>query len=139
MKQSIIDLATALVRIPSQAGIDPSERILDYLGNWFSQHSLTSVRLRGPAGTDVGLYIHLKSGVPGPAICLNACMDTAPFGTVEAWRYAPTSGTIEEGRLFGRGAADSKMGVAIFSHLGVTIHETDGLQRGELYLVFDAD
>jgi succinyl-diaminopimelate desuccinylase len=139
MKQSIIDLATALVRIPSRAGIDPSERILDYLSDWLSQHSLTSIRLRGPAGTDVGLYVHLKSGVPGPAVCLNACIDTAPFGTGEAWRYAPTSGTIEDGRLFGRGAADSKMGVAIFSHLGVTIHETDGLQQGELYLVFDAD
>lgn len=138
-RQSIVDLATALVRIPSRAGIDPSSQILDYMSDWLTRHGLAPVLLHGPDGAGVGLYVHLASGTPGPALCLNACIDTAPFGTEEAWQYPPTSGTIVDGRLFGRGAADSKMGVAIFSHLGAAIGQEDGLQRGELYLMFDAD
>lgn len=140
MKESIVNLASELVRIPSRAGIDPVTRILDFLSDWLAQHHLRASRLHSPTGADVGLYLHLRSSEPGPTLCLNACLDTAPFGDEEAWRHPPASGVIEDGRLYGRGCADSKTAVAIFSHLAaVAFQRPRSLPRGELYVVFDAD
>jgi succinyl-diaminopimelate desuccinylase len=87
----------------------------------------------------VGLYLHVSSGRSGPTLCLNACLDTAPFGDAERWRHPPASGMIENGRLYGRGAADSKVGVALFSHLALEFLRPQSLPCGELYVVFDAD
>ena len=139
MKESIVELAAELVRIPSRAGVDPVERILDFLSDWLTEHRLEVKRLHGPTGAAVGLYLHVKSDRPGPALCLNACLDTAPFGDEARWRHPPASGTIEDGHLYGRGAADSKIAVAMFSHLAMAFQQTQSLPGGELTIIFDAD
>jgi succinyl-diaminopimelate desuccinylase len=139
LKENILDLASELVRIPSRAGIDAVERILDFLSDWLAARHLQVNRLHSPTGAAVGLYLHLRSAEPGPTLCLNACLDTAPFGDEEGWSHPPASGVIEDGRLYGRGAADSKIAVAIFSHLALAFQQMKSLPCGELYVVFDAD
>ena len=96
-------------------------------------------RLHGPTGATAGLYLHLRSDELGPTLCLNACLDTAPFGDEEGWHHPPASGVIEDGRLYGRGSADSKIAVAIFSHLAVAFRQTKSQPCGELYIAFEAD
>jgi succinyl-diaminopimelate desuccinylase len=54
---------------------------------------------------------------PALTYCLDACLDTAPFGDLIAWDHPPTEPHIVDGWLQGRGAADCKIAVAIFSHL----------------------
>ena len=139
MTESIIELAAALVRIRSRAGLDPVGPIVEFLGGWLESRGLEPRRLRGPGGAEGGLYLHLESGAPGPALCLDACLDTAPFGDEETWRHPPTSGVVEGGRLYGRGAADSKIAVALFSHLAAELRASGGPPRGDLFVVFDAD
>ena len=72
-------------------------------------------------------------------MCLNACVDTASFGDVEAWASPPAVPDIRDGKLFGRGAADSKAGVAIFAHLfdAFAKRMIKG-RRGRLVALFDA-
>ena len=139
MYQNIIELASELIKIPSRAGVDPSENIISYLCGWMADKNLDCQIIRTQDERKVGLFIHLKSGVKGPAICLNACVDTAPFGDERAWQHSPTSGVLQDGKLYGRGAADSKIAVSIFSHLAAKILETGVLKKGELFVVLDAD
>lgn len=139
MKDQIIELASELIRIPSRAGIDPTTPILNYIKNWLTDKNLHVQPLRNDKTENVGVFIHLSSSQPGPAICLNACIDTAPFGDETAWSASPTSGVVSANRLYGRGAADSKMGVAVFAHLALEILEQGGLTQGDLFVVFDAD
>lgn len=138
MTESIVNLAASLVRVPSRAGIDPPEPILDFISNWLEQRQLQVSRITDTDNHPVGLYLQFSGREPGPAICLNACLDTAPFGDEDSWRHPPCSGVIEAGRLYGRGAADSKTAVAIFSHLAVAF-QSEGLPLGEVYILFDAD
>jgi succinyl-diaminopimelate desuccinylase len=70
---------------------------------------------------------------------LDACLDTAPFGDASSWKHAPTSGVIDDGWLYGRGAADSKAAIAIFMHLAAHVQETTPQLHGSLTLLFDAD
>jgi len=48
-------------------------------------------------------------------IGFNGHTDVVPPGASEDWRFAPFSGEIAEGRIWGRGAADMKSGVAAFA------------------------
>lgn len=139
MKDQIIELAAELIKIPSRAGIDSTAPILDHIKTWLTERKLPVTSLKNGKSDEVGVYVHLGSGRQGPAICLNACIDTAPFGDESAWSASPTSGQIESNRLHGRGAADSKIGVAIFSNLAVEMVKRGDLTRGDLFLVFDAD
>lgn len=52
------------------------------------------------------------AGDNGPLLCLAGHTDVVPPGPTKDWARSPFSGTVEDGWLHGRGAADMKSGVA---------------------------
>ena len=58
------------------------------------------------------LNLWLRRGTEAPLLCFAGHTDVVPTGPEDAWRLPPFSGTIENGILHGRGAADMKSGVA---------------------------
>jgi succinyl-diaminopimelate desuccinylase len=143
-QEDVVALTQQLVRISSQAGIDPYEPILSYLEGWLLEHGLAPRRLEAPdpdgsKRATVALACDLAGGHPGPRYVLDACVDTAPFGDLDAWRYSPTSGEVEGGWLYGRGSADSKVGAAIFAHIATRLRHRLSELHGSLTLLLDAD
>lgn len=136
--KSIISFTQDLVRTPSQAYTDDPQEILGVISNWAKDRRLDFHSLRDAAGKTVGGYLHCVSSNPGPSICLDACVDTCPFGAPETWNNPPASGLIEGDYLHGRGAADSKIAVSLFCHLFDLISRI-GLNSGQLYVLLDAD
>jgi succinyl-diaminopimelate desuccinylase len=56
----------------------------------------------------------LGTGSNGKApICFAGHVDTVPLG-LRPWKYDPFGGTIEDGKLYGRGVTDMKAGVAAY-------------------------
>lgn len=51
-------------------------------------------------------------GAEGPVCVFLGHTDVVPSGPVEAWTSPPFEATLRDGRLYGRGAADMKSGVA---------------------------
>jgi succinyl-diaminopimelate desuccinylase len=51
-------------------------------------------------------------GGAGPVLCFAGHTDVVPTGPLEEWRTDPFKPTIVDGRLYGRGAADMKSGLA---------------------------
>ncbi|MCA1600267.1 MAG: M20/M25/M40 family metallo-hydrolase [Acidobacteria bacterium] len=137
---SVISLIQDLVRIPTRGGIDTYDEIIEYMTRWLESRGLPCRQLTDQAtGSTLALVSDIRGARPGPRYVLDACLDTAPFGDVGAWRYPPTSGTIENGWLHGRGAADSKAAIAIFAHLADRVHRNPTQLHGTLTLLFDAD
>jgi len=136
---SIIDFAQKLIRIPSQAGIDPREPVLNAIADWLSAHRLEPQLLRDSGHAGVAVLAELSGDLPGPMFCLNACADTAPVGAVETWRYPPFSACVDGGWLYGRGSADSKIAVAVFCHLAEHLAPVARSFGGSLSFLFDAD
>ncbi|MHA2036707.1 MAG: M20 family metallopeptidase [Promethearchaeota archaeon] len=58
------------------------------------------------------LIAMLKNDFKGKNLLYNGHMDVVPPGSVEEWKMAPLSATIKRKKIFGRGAADMKGGLA---------------------------
>jgi succinyl-diaminopimelate desuccinylase len=138
-RASVQALTVDLVRVASRGGIDPYEPVLDLLDGWLTDRGLPVRVLHDPARERVGLVCDLDGARSRPRLVLDACVDTAPFGDEKAWTYPPTSATVRDGWLWGRGAADSKVGAAIFCHLAARLAGQTRAWRGGLTLLLDAD
>ena len=137
-QSSVLELATELVRIPSRGGVDAYDPVLSRMQAWLDARGLTSRRVSGETGP-VALVAEISGGRPGPRWVLDACLDTAGFGDVDAWTRAPTSGVISGGWLHGRGAADSKLGASIFAHIAARLAAVRDQWAGTLVLLYDVD
>lgn len=136
--ESIVGLTRQLVRIPSRAEHDEREPILEYLRVWLAERGAPVEVLTDPIGRRVALLITVDSGRLGPAVALNACLDTAGFGDEGAWTHPPTDADVEDGWLYGRGASDSKVAAAMFAHVAVEL-VADPPAAGKLLVLFDVD
>ncbi len=136
---SVVALASALIRHPSRGGRDSPEPVLREAGQWLSANGLAPRYLTNAAGETVGLHVRHLGAAPGPILCLDACIDTAPFGDEARWSRPPACGRVEDGRLWGRGAADSKTGAAILAHVARDLVRDGAIRRGGVDLLFDAD
>ena len=150
----VSNLTAELVRIPSQGGVDSVDRIVNFVAAQLAGRKLNPESLVDPEGRDVGVYARLQTArkarwgggfdgdarrVDGPCLCLNACIDTAPIGDADAWSHGPFSADRVDERLYGRGAADSKVGCAMFLTLAGEFWSEGFPRTGTLDVLFDAD
>ena len=109
-----VALAQRLIQCPS---VTPAEGgALDLLESELSGLGFDVTRLpfgEGDARID-NLFAIRKGGADRPHIAFAGHTDVVPVGDEDAWSHAPFSGTVSEGRLYGRGAADMKGGIAAF-------------------------
>ena len=75
----------------------------------------------------------------GPVVALNAHGDVVPPG--DGWTHDPYGGVIEDGRLYGRGAAVSKSDFATYAFALQAVREvcTDLSGTVELHLTYDEE
>ncbi len=138
--KDVVNLIQELVQVPTRGGMDNCEPLISIVEEWLKDHGLIARRLRQREhGKTVGVICDIVGVHPGPRYVLDACLDTAPFGDENAWRYDPTSGVIDDGWLYGRGAADSKAAIAIFVHIARHVQQRVRDLCGTLTLLFDAD
>ena len=131
---NIIETTKELIAIPSQGGIDSPNAILNYLKNKCRQLGLPTDILMFD-DREVALAIPIINNPAVPVYLLSAVVDTAPVGELASWDSDPFAPTIKDGWLYGRGAADSKVGAAMFLELVGHIK-----QNGKNVIIhFDAD
>ncbi len=136
---SILDFTQRLVQVPSQANKDALAPVLQLIGDWLSTNGLRWELLEDDAERGVGILVTVDSERPGPVLCLDAPIDTAPVGRLDAWKVPPFSGVIDDGKMYGRGVADSKVAASIFCHLAREFERTRALSRGVLHVLLDGD
>ncbi|MGA0951640.1 MAG: succinyl-diaminopimelate desuccinylase [Candidatus Puniceispirillaceae bacterium] len=107
-----VDLAARLIRCQS---VTPAEGgALTLLAQELDALGFDCVWLpfgEGPARIE---NLFARRGQDGPHFAFAGHTDVVPVGDASAWRHAPFSGALEDGKLFGRGAADMKGGIAAF-------------------------
>ena len=87
----------------------------------------------------VNLVARLAGEGAGPRLVMNGHLDTGPVVDLAQWTFPPFGGVIATDRIYGRGIADMKAGVAAIALAMRTLAEFRGHLRGELVLMLVAD
>ena len=107
-----VELTQRLIRCPS---VTPQEGgALDCLHDELSALGFACERLPFGDGDSRIDNLFARRGDAGPHLCFAGHTDVVPVGDVDAWTHDPFAATISDGRLYGRGAADMKSGIAAF-------------------------
>ena len=109
-----VALAQALIRCPS---VTPEEGgALDLLQKTLEKIGFVCHRLKfSEAGTADVDNLYARYGNTAPNFCFAGHTDVVPTGPLDAWKRGPFEAVVEEGILYGRGAADMKGAIACFT------------------------
>ncbi|MEQ8746554.1 succinyl-diaminopimelate desuccinylase [Pyruvatibacter sp.] len=109
-----VELAAALIRCPS---VTPAEGgALDLLEKTLSNLGFVCHRLPfEEAGEDRVDNLYARIGTSAPNLCFAGHTDVVPVGSSADWQVGPFDGRVENGIVWGRGAADMKGAIAAFA------------------------
>lgn len=102
-------LCRELIRRRSYSGEE--KEIADFLKAYYLSAGFDRAETDGYGN----LIARIRGDRPGRCILFDGHIDTVPVGRREDWTHDPFAGQTENGRLYGRGAADMKGAVAAFS------------------------
>jgi succinyl-diaminopimelate desuccinylase len=133
-EDELVALTRDLVRIPSV--IRPSDpdgteaAAADYVHRWFVEEGFAVERdLAAPGRPNVVAWLG-EAG--GPTLLLEGHTDVVTEGDPAAWRHPPFGGDLEDGRVWGRGAADMKGGLAAAMIAAAAIKRSGARPGGRL-------
>lgn len=127
-----VELSQALIHRPSVTPAD--EGALDVLDGALRGLGFEVTRLKFE---DVDNLL-ARYGDGAPHFCFAGHTDVVPPGNPDGWKHAPFAATIQDGRLWGRGAADMKSAIAAFvAGAGRTI--ASGPLSGSISLLITGD
>jgi acetylornithine deacetylase/succinyl-diaminopimelate desuccinylase-like protein len=87
----------------------------------------------------MNVVARLGGGRPGRRLVLSGHLDTYPIGDRAAWSVDPLGGELLDGRLYGRGSADMKGGIAALIAVMAAFAECAPGFAGELVLALAGD
>ncbi|MDQ7793295.1 MAG: M20 family metallopeptidase [bacterium] len=135
--QELIELSRGLVAVPSETGNEGkcSALVQDLMARvGMKVHGVEAEPGRPNA------YGVLKGVGNGPSLQLSAHLDTVPAGDRSRWQVDPYAGAVVDGKLFGRGAMDSKGGGVASAIVALRALQRNGVRtRGDVYFVATVD
>jgi len=136
LQREIASLASSLVRLPSRNPPGEEARITQFVANWLLKADLnpTFVPLSPNRSSVVCRLPGRKSG----SIVLCGHLDTVDTDP-STWRVPPFDGRVENGRLWGLGAADMKGAVAVLLQLVSDLHREALMPVHDVVLALTVD
>ncbi|MGQ9553685.1 MAG: M20 family metallopeptidase [Anaerolineae bacterium] len=134
-------LLAELVRIPSvnagESGPGNETEVCQHLARKLAQEGIRSQVLEMAPGR--GNLVTRIGGGSGPRLLYMSHTDVVPAEDADEWRFPPFAGTIAEGCVHGRGAADCKALAAAGSMALIILSRSRITLAGDLILVAAAD
>ncbi|WP_148415413.1 M20 family metallopeptidase [Haloferax sp. KTX1] len=136
MDEELLSLLTSLVEIETENPPGDEAAAANFVYDWLESRGVSATLVGGPYPDRPQVAARVGDGEP--SVVLNGHLDVVPAGDRDQWDHPPYEPTVSDGRLYGRGSADMKCGVALA--MLATVEFADALDSGELdgSLVFHA-
>ncbi|MFH2032769.1 MAG: M20/M25/M40 family metallo-hydrolase [Bacteroidota bacterium] len=134
--KQIIEFTQKLVATPSQNFIDSESGVANLVFEKLKDFGFKP-EIVGPK-EHPSVICHIIKENPTKTIWLESCLDTVPTGDTAKWDHPPFKAKIVDNKMYGRGAADSKVAIALFCYLAKELSEDKNF-NASIFLGFDAD
>lgn len=133
-----VAFAAELIRCPS---VTPAEGgALDLLEERLTALGFTCHRLPfEEPGEDRVDNLYARIGTAAPNLCFAGHTDVVPPGNASDWQVGPFEGTVKDGVIWGRGAADMKGSIAAFAAAAAAHIKTQGTEAGSISFLITGD
>jgi len=134
---SALEIARALIAFPSVTPADAGA--LRYLKRLLDEAGFSSeiVAFASPGAPTID-NLYARFGSAAPNFVFAGHTDVVPPGEASQWRFPPFAGVVADGRLWGRGAADMKGGVAAAVAAALRF-VADGPPKGSISFLLTGD
>ncbi|CAK7078617.1 YgeY family selenium metabolism-linked hydrolase [uncultured Tissierella sp.] len=130
-KEKLIKICQELIRCPSVSGQE--EKVAEAIKKNFQELGYDECYIDS-YGNVIG-HIKGNGNGKGKAILFDGHIDTVPVTDELKWTFAPFSGEISEGRIYGRGASDMKGQVSAMMAAAAYFAEDTGKDfNGDIYI-----
>ena len=139
-EERVIALTRALVAIPSPNPPGDVRACAEAAARLIRELIPSAEIALHPTGEGVtNLVAVVRGHAPGRRLVFNGHLDTYPVNEALPWTVPPLGGLLREGRLYGRGTADMKGGIAASITALALLAAHPGLWRGEAVLTLAGD
>jgi len=138
-RDEIIDFTKELIRTPSENPGGNEAEVGKIVVEKLKELGIADIQVLEKNPGRPNILAKLHGFKKEPVLMLNAHIDTKPVGERDPWSVDPFSGTIRNGEMYGRGAADMKAAAAAMIVAASVIKESGLLQKGTVLLAMAAD
>ncbi|MDR2226746.1 MAG: M20 family metallopeptidase [Providencia sp.] len=135
-QNELLELLCALIRHKSENPPGEEQQVAEFIYRYFKQENI-DVEMQEVAPGRPNVIAYLKGRGKGKHLLFNGHIDVVPCGC--GWSTEPFEPVIKDGKVFGRGAADMKSGVAAMMYAATLLKRNQDTFLGDLTLVFNVD
>jgi succinyl-diaminopimelate desuccinylase len=135
-RQQAVELLQSLVRIPSVNPPGNEDEIAAFVHDFFAAHAISSRSVPLATGRS-SVVAEIKGSEPGRVV-LCGHLDTVRIDE-KLWTVSPFEASISKGKMYGRGTADMKSGVAAIMMMGAWLSARPQPPRKTVVLALTAD
>lgn len=136
--EQVIELCSSLVKIPSVNPPGGTCQIASFINEKFLFYGIQS-EIVAPCSSKPNVVATIHGNGPGLHLVFNGHMDTFPVPDEDRWSHDPFGGEIEDGRIYGRGAADMKGGLSACIQTVIFLHQLRDLFPGKISITCVSD
>jgi succinyl-diaminopimelate desuccinylase len=136
-RERLIEFLSRFVQAKSPNPPGDTREVTAFICNLLDQKKLP-YRIISPHPEMPNIVASFECGKAGRHLVLNGHTDVFPVGD-EKWSYDPWSGTVANGRIYGRGVCDMKCGTAASIFTFAYLHRIRDRLKGKLTLTAVSD
>jgi succinyl-diaminopimelate desuccinylase len=137
-REALVDFFSGFVRAKSPNPPGDTREAVDFLGKFLDRNG-DPYKIVAPQETMPNIVASFTGPRPGRHLVLNGHIDVFPAGDGAGWKRDPWSGEVEDGAVWGRGAADMKGGTSASFITYAYLHRIRDELKGKLTLTAVSD
>lgn len=138
-KEELIRISRELIRIPSEDPPSDTYAMVDYLIREIKDIEGIEYRTYMKVKPKISLLAWIKGKEPGKRLVFNGHIDTFLVGDTQGWDEEPFSGSMKDGKIYGRGSCDMKAAIAGYIIVMKAMAQYRSEWSGEICFTFASD